>query len=731
MKQKYQEVNDDISQNKYDSALKKLNLILNNNNFDIFALIKKGNILLQQNDYYGALNCFNNILVLFQDNLDALVGKSKALFGLKQYKDAFNIYNKSIELKENSVDVNFYNELFELSQKGNLPLPVNTYLEDKELIKTDNISEKYIIFTNNYYRVRKILNGKHKNFGSFKDIEKACNLRDLLIDNDWDESKIPKQYFSDHSNSEGKYGKYITFKNNYYRISKTINGKQKFFGSFKDINNAIVLRDLLIENGWVESGIPKKFFSDHSSSNKSKYGKNIIFVNDYFKVNKQINGKRKMFGSFENVENALRLRDLLIDSNWDESKIPKQYFSDHSNSEGKYGKYITFKNNYYRISKTINGKQKFFGSFKDINNAIVLRDLLIENGWVESGIPKKFFSDHSSSNKSKYGKNIIFVNDYFKVNKQINGKRKMFGSFENVENALRLRDLLNKNDWDKTNIPREFLNDHTNSKKELKFGKYIKFNYNFFRVQNTVNGEERNFGSFKEGENAAFLRDLLIKNNWNETEIDKKFFSDYENVDRNKYAKNISRINDKFKVNKTINGKLKFFGSFKHLGNAVRLRDLLIESNWTESTIPEEFFRDYSSSNRGSEYIVCINNLYKVNKIIDGKQKYFGSFKEKSNAIQLRDLLIENEWDDSNIPEKFFSDYEGYKKRNRYGKNIALVNKYFRVYKLDEGKRKYMGSFVNVENARRLRDLLIENEWDETNISNQFFTDHDNARIKR
>ena len=112
MKQKYQEVNDDISQNKYDSALKKLNLILNNNNFDIFALIKKGNILLQQNDYYGALNCFNNILVLFQDNLDALVGKSKALFGLKQYKDAFNIYNKSIELKENSVDVNFYNELF-------------------------------------------------------------------------------------------------------------------------------------------------------------------------------------------------------------------------------------------------------------------------------------------------------------------------------------------------------------------------------------------------------------------------------------------------------------------------------------------------------------------------------------------------------------------------------------------------------------------------------------------
>ena len=167
------------------------------------------------------------------------------------------------------------------------------------------------------------------------------------------------------------------------------------------------------------------------------------------------------------------------------------------------------------------------------------------------------------------------------------------------------------------------------------------------------------------------------------------------------------------------------------MGNAVRLRDLLIESNWNESAIPEELFRDYSSSNRGGEYIVCVNNLFKVHKLIEGKQKTFGSFKEKSNAIRLRDLLIENDWNDSNIPEKFFSDYEGYKKRNKYGKNIALVNKYFRVYKIIDGKRKYFGSFVNVENASRLRDLLVENDWDESKIPNQFFADHDNARVKK
>ena len=309
MKKKYQKVNNDISQKKYDNALNDLNLILNSNNYDIFALTKKGSILLLQDDYYGALDCFNSILELFQDNLEALVGKSRALFGLKQYEDAFNVYNKSIELRESSVDVDFYNKLFELSEKGNLPLPERKHTEVKKSIKS---SEKYIIFTKNYYRVHKSLNGKQRNFGSFEKIENACNLRELLIDNDWDGTKIPQKYFSDHSNSRGKHGRNIMFVNNYYRVQKTINGKRKFFGSFKDKNKAILLRDLLDENGWIESGIPKEFFSDHHGSNEGKYGKYIMLRNGYYRVNKQVDGKNKVFGSFEKVENAHRLRELLI-----------------------------------------------------------------------------------------------------------------------------------------------------------------------------------------------------------------------------------------------------------------------------------------------------------------------------------------------------------------------------------------------------------------------------------
>ena len=123
MKRRYQRINAYISQKKYDMALKELDSILANNSHDIFALTKKGNISLLKYDYYGALDCFDNILELFKDDTEALVGKSRAFFGLKQYEDAFNAYNKSIELRENSVDVNFYNELFKLSEKGNLPLP--------------------------------------------------------------------------------------------------------------------------------------------------------------------------------------------------------------------------------------------------------------------------------------------------------------------------------------------------------------------------------------------------------------------------------------------------------------------------------------------------------------------------------------------------------------------------------------------------------------------------------
>ena len=260
MKKEYQKVNNDISKNKYDSALNKLDLILNHNNYDIFALTKKGNLLLLKKDYYGALNCFDNILELFQDNLDALVGKSRALFGLKQYLDAFDVYNKSIELRENSVDVNFYNELFKLSEKGNLPLPAKNNLEDKKASKIKNSSDKYIIFANNYYRVHKLLNGKQKNFGSFENIENAYCLRDLLIENDWDETKIPKKYFFDHSNSRGKHGKYISFMDSDDYVS--LNTFQEVYEFFEEHNEEIDLVSIPImffeRSGYRRNPCPKQ-----------------------------------------------------------------------------------------------------------------------------------------------------------------------------------------------------------------------------------------------------------------------------------------------------------------------------------------------------------------------------------------------------------------------------------------------------------------------------------------
>ena len=41
------------------------------------------------------------------------------------------------------------------------------------------------------------------------------------------------------------------------------------------------------------------------------------------------------------------------------------------------------------------------------------------------------------------------------------------------------------------------------------------------------------------------------------------------------------------------------------------------------------------------------NNYYYIHKMIGGKRRYYGCFKELSEAIQRRDELRENEWSDS------------------------------------------------------------------------------------
>jgi hypothetical protein len=101
--------------------------------------------------------------------------------------------------------------------------------------------------------------------------------------------------------------KYIHRKGNVYVIRKLINDKYGYFGQYKTISHAKKVRDWLMNHNWQWVIPDKEYYK--SKYIRPMYGKYII--------EKCINGKSESFGTFNNLEEAIIERDLLIKCNWD------------------------------------------------------------------------------------------------------------------------------------------------------------------------------------------------------------------------------------------------------------------------------------------------------------------------------------------------------------------------------------------------------------------------------
>ena len=123
------------------------------------------------------------------------------------------------------------------------------------------------------------------------------------------------------------------------------------------------------------------------------------------------------YGNFKSIDEAIFIRDLLIDCNWIVEKIDNLYYFND--------KYIivgVFDEKVHIISKYTKKP-----SFKQIEKAI-----------------KKF---NRNPNNSKYGLNITKVFDTFVVKKQIAGDMYIFGYYDNLEDAAFVRNFLMDNNW--------------------------------------------------------------------------------------------------------------------------------------------------------------------------------------------------------------------------------------------------------------------------------------------
>lgn len=102
-------------------------------------------------------------------------------------------------------------------------------------------------------------------------------------------------------------------------------------------------------------------------------------------------------------------------------------------------RHIYKKNGFYYIMKSINGEYKYFKGSTSLKEVVEYRDKLIKNNWVDNGQLKIEELDNT-----RY---IYSVGKSFQLKKCINGKTKHFGTFKTLEEAIKARDELIKNNW--------------------------------------------------------------------------------------------------------------------------------------------------------------------------------------------------------------------------------------------------------------------------------------------
>ena len=128
-----------------------------------------------------------------------------------------------------------------------------------------------------------------------------------MIEKDWDESKIDPELLKpdvSYYNLERHY--YIRKERGRYIISKVIDGELKYFGTYDTKEDAITVRDKLLENNW-------KVEEDYG---EEKFDEYIYQVGDEYIVKNEINDVEEIFGVFNDSADAVKFRNLCMRNNW-------------------------------------------------------------------------------------------------------------------------------------------------------------------------------------------------------------------------------------------------------------------------------------------------------------------------------------------------------------------------------------------------------------------------------
>ena len=354
------------------------------------------------------------------------------------------------------------------------------YRPDEETLQE---VEKFIFKEDDRFYISKKILDKEIVIGNFDSLDAAKSVKRKLIDNAW------------HLNFQKrptKYGKYISrTNNNRYVISKEFSGEIKRFGSYKNLQEALMIRDDLVSSNWE---MDEKYILSNLGLEEVDF--NIGKVGRRYAVYKWEDSKCIIFGIYRTHRAAKKIKNRLIS----EKKNDFEYLDKYREKDTRF---IYRVNNYYRVSKSINGELKSFGHYKTLEEAISVRDKLIKNNWDDSflGLTRV----HRGTNS--YNKHIHKTSRGYDVINRIEGELINFGSFETLEEAISYRDELEENNWVVEPISEEFI--------EEKYDEFIYLKQDGrYYLKNEIDGEMRIFGIFDNPLDAIAARLDCMRNNW-------------------------------------------------------------------------------------------------------------------------------------------------------------------------------------------------------------------------
>ena len=360
------------------------------------------------------------------------------------------------------------------------------YLEDEgwpisiEETEKDSVIDEFGLSLDNiekideHYVVFKYIDNNKVIFGEFETVEEAEQIRDNLIANAWESTEV---------NDRSKYAKYITKSGGKFVVSRVHNGKPHYFGYFNTFDEALTCREELIANNWGELNIPHQM----------KYGKYISFNGIMYTIQKVTDSKLHVYGFFNELEEAIKQRDWLVENNWSRLEVP-----DDSN------RHIHKQGDEYLIYLRLENDLEYYGSFSSLEEAKSMRNKLVENDWVlEDPTDIEKISDF-----------VYFDGEFYFIENEIDGQKRIYGVYKNKKQAISDEKSLINYDWDAYYaIPTE----------EYPYGENIvPFDY-IFILEKNMDGIKEEIGRYYSFKDAVIARNEKLGNE--QGEVEKLIFS--------------------------------------------------------------------------------------------------------------------------------------------------------------------------------------------------------------